>query len=186
MLQVLVNHYMEDEAIVGRFLRSLERQQGVEFSVLFCTDGGTRLSDSFFSQFNLKLEYVYLPHSGVCHTRNVLMDMSDADYIMFCDVDDCFVADDGLLSLMSIMDETSANIVGSPYLYEMMINGYYKYDTLEKDIIRLHGKLFRKQYLVDNNIRFPDELETSGDMAFLWLAYALTTNVAWSRNVFYA
>jgi hypothetical protein len=177
---------MEDETIVSRFLRSLERQQGVEFSVLFCTDGGIKLDEEFFSKFDLNLTYAYLPHSGVCHTRNILMDKSEADYIMFCDVDDCFIADDGLLSLMAIMNETDADIVGSPYLYEMMMdNKDCKYNTLERDTIRLHGKIFRKQYLIDNDIRFPDELETSGDMAFLWLAYALTPKTVWSKNVFY-
>lgn len=184
-LQVLVNHYKESESIISRFLSSLEMQKGVDFDVIIYTDGGTKISDNFLEQFNLSITYKYLPHTGVCHTRNQLLDASDADYIMFCDIDDCFSSSDGLLILSSIAEKTKADIIGSPYLVEQLENDRYTYDVYEKDIIRVHGKIFKRQYLIDNNIRFPDELYSSGDMKFLWLCYALTNNFIWTQNNFY-
>ena len=182
-LQILVNHYNEDMQIVSRFLSSLEMQKGVDFEVLLYTDGGTKLEENFLRQFNLKIKYKYLSHSGVCHTRNILFDDSTTDYIMFCDVDDCFSSFDGLLSLINEAKKTNADIIGSSYQKEnLKQNNYIIYD---KDTIRLHGKIFRRQYLIENNIRFPDELEISGDMMFLWLAYALTENFVWIENNFY-
>jgi glycosyltransferase involved in cell wall biosynthesis len=89
-LQILVNHYKEDETITRRFLESLSTQKDVNFNVLICSDGGgVRLSDSL-KGFTFKITYAYAPHSGVCHTRNLLLDKSDAEYVMFCDIDDVF------------------------------------------------------------------------------------------------
>lgn len=184
-LQILVNHYKEPEPIISRFLSSLEMQKGVDFDVIIYTDGGTQINNDFLKQFNLSITYKYLSHTGICHTRNQLLDASTADYIMFCDIDDCFSSSDGLLVLKSIAEETKADIIGSPYLVERLENDKYTYDVYEKDIIRVHGKIFKRQYLIDNNIRFPDELYSSGDMKFLWLCYALTNNFIWAQNNFY-
>ena len=56
---------------------------------------------------------------------------------------------------------------------------------MEKDTLRVHGKIFKRSYLIENNIRFPDEMETSGDMMFLWLAYSFTNKIIWIENNFY-
>lgn len=183
-LQVLVNHYNEDDATVARFLKSLAMQEGVGFSVLVRGDGGRELDGAFLDGFGLDLEYRYLRHAGVCATRNALLDAATADYIMFCDADDCFTAPDGLLSLMAVARDTGADVIGSPYIAEVDAGGT-AHMTYVRDTARVHGKAFRRRYVADNGIRFPDELETSGDMMFLWLAFALTDKVAWVRHCFY-
>lgn len=177
MLQVLVNHHREDVATVRRFLDSLAAQTGVDLEVIMCGDGGLRLSEGDLSGYPFPITYAYKPHTGVCNTRNVLMDRSDAEWVMFCDVDDAFVSD-GLRSLMG----HDADVVGSTYLSEGP-NG--ETVRMERDTIRLHGKAFRSAYLRENGIRFPDEMETGGDMAFLWLAYALTDRAVWVDEPFY-
>lgn len=184
-LQILVNHYKENVQIITNFLASLESQKGVDFEVIICSDGADRLDESFLNQFNLNITYKYLPHGGMCHTRNILLDMSTADYIMFCDIDDCFISPDGLMVLMAIAEQCEADIIGSPYLVENLVNNEYFYEVLRKDIIRIHGKIFKRQYLIEQNICFPDEIEITGDMMFLWLAYKLTQKIAWTQNIFY-
>lgn len=180
-----MNHYKEDNYIVSRFLSSLEMQKMVDFEVLIYTDGGIELNQDFLHQFNLKITYKYLPHSGVCHTRNQLLDDATADYIVFCDIDDCFSSFDGLFLLVQAIEKNNADAVYSPYQSEKYIKGNYQYSTLYKDGIRVHGKIFRRQYLIDKQIRFPDELETSGDMMFLWLASSLTDKLMWIPENFY-
>ena len=184
-IEILVNHYREDEPTVERFLSSLAMQRGVEFRVMLCSDGGVRLNPALFEKFSFELDYQYLPHTGVCHTRNVMLDKATADYLMFCDVDDCFSSPYGLASLMQAAEKTHADVIGSPYQCERLVNGEYEYATYKKDTIRVHGKIFRREYLTENHIRFPDELETSGDMSFLWLVYALTNKIVWVPENFY-
>lgn len=185
-LQILVNHFKESEDIIDRFFNSLKMQKGVDFQVLLCSDGGgVRLSRDFLLKYGLNIKYLYLPHGGMCRTRNVLLDSSEAEYIMFCDIDDCFFKDDGLYSLLKAADESNADFISSIYKAEYLVNNEYKYAEHDDYTIRLHGKLFRRRYLIENSIRFPDELETTGDMYFLWLAYALCNNVVKVANIFY-
>ena len=177
-LQILVNHYNEDRDTVRRFLSSLDMQTYRDFSVMVLSDGGARLSEDDLSGFKFPIEYAYKSHTGVCDTRNVMLNRATAEFVMLIDADDYFSAD-GLGLLMAKSD--GMDIVGSTYLAE---GPHGESKRMERDMIRLHGKVLRRQYLVDNDIRFPD-LEFSGDMAFLWLAYALTDRIAWIDDTFY-
>lgn len=56
---------------------------------------------------------------------------------------------------------------------------------MEKDTLRVHGKIFKRDFLIKNNIYFPDEMEISGDMSFLWLVYALSNKIEWIEDNFY-
>lgn len=181
-LQVLVNHYREDEATVRRFLSSLASQTGVDLEVLIASDGGEGLTLQQLSGYPFPISYAHLPHKGVCHTRNVLMDRADSEWIMFCDIDDEFSSD----GLRALLDAAKGHdIAGTPYHVERPTKGGMSVGTIEHDTLRVHGKVFRRQYLIDNRIRFLDEMETGGDMAFLWLAYMLTDDVVWlDRNLY--
>jgi glycosyltransferase involved in cell wall biosynthesis len=121
-IQVLVNHYQEDENIIKRFLNSLEKQEDVEFEVIIGSDGGLQISQELLSSYSFPITYLYLSHSGVCHTRNVLFNKSNAEYVMFCDIDDMFFRSYGLNHLLSTAEETEANIIGSVVLQEMKDN----------------------------------------------------------------
>ena len=164
--QLLVNHYKEDKNIVDNFLSSLAKQKDVEFDVLILSDGGDIKLDLKESKYPFNIMYAYKEHTGVCNTRNILLDRSDADYVMFCDIDDEFTDPNGLKTLF---DKTKyiPDIVASPFHMERNPEDGIETRVINNDTLHVHGKIFRKQYLVDNNIRFPDEMEISGDMMFL-------------------
>ena len=185
-IQILVNHYKEDEQTVRRFLSSLAGQRGVAFEVFLCSDGGgVRLTPEALSGFPFPISYSYATHSGVCHTRNLMLDKCTAEYVMFCDADDAFSDPDGLKYILDAAQKTHADVVGSPFSVERKLGGKMSFGLYEHDLLRVHGKLFRRDYLMSNHIRFPDEMETSGDMMFLWLAFALTEHVEWIGKNFY-
>lgn len=183
--QILVNHFNEDVSIVERFLTSLAWQQDVKFSVLILSDGGSRIPEANLKGFPFPIVYRYAEHSGVCHSRNLLLDKSTADYIMFCDIDDQFTDPYGLKTLFDTANKFVPDVIGCPYLVERKNQFGLSYMVLDKDVLRVHGKLFRRQYLINNNIRFPDSMEFSGDMMFLWLAFSLTNSVKWIKKNFY-
>lgn len=184
-LQILVNHYQENEAIIQRFLNSIQKQENIEFEIIIGSDGGNEIPQELLSQYSFPIKYLYLPHSGVCHTRNVLLDKSIADYIMFCDIDDMFYRSYGLDYLYTTAIKTDANIVCSSFLQEELSDTGFVYKEINQDMLHVHGKIFKRQFLIDNQIRFPDEMEFSGDMMFLWLAFALSKNTKWITNSFY-
>ena len=184
-LQILVNHYQEDENIVKRFLDSIAKQENIDFEVIIGSDGGLQISNALLLSYSFPIIYLYLPHSGVCHTRNILLDKSDTEYIMFCDIDDMFCKPNGLNCLLTAAQNTNANVVGSPFLQEEPTTTGFNYNEWHHDVLHVHGKIFRRQFLIDNHIRFPDEMEISGDMMFLWLVYALSHNTIWIDDIFY-
>jgi len=65
---------------------------------------------------------------------------------MFCDIDDMFWKPNGLFSLMQVAEQTKADIIGSPYNceYYNTNNQKMEYKTLEKDTLRVHGKIFKR------------------------------------------
>lgn len=188
-LQLLVNHYRESEDIVKCFLNSVEKQIGIQngsFEVVIFSDGEDfALNTELFTNYSFPIIYHVLDHHGVCVTRNALLDFSSADYLMFCDVDDEFHSSFGLYWILKAIADTKANIIGSPYEEEIFSESGMHYIRKTRDTIRLHGKAFKRQYLIDQKIRFPDELQYSGDMYFLWLAYNLEHNYAWTHDSFY-
>lgn len=188
-LQVLVNHYREPTAILNRLLKSVFSQAVSEddsVEILVCTDGYEHELDSLdISKGPFPVYYYVKPHRGVCATRNVLLNQADGDYVMFCDADDMFIADDGLQKLLQAAKDFGADIVGSAYSAEIRDGDSYRYRTMNYDMIRLHGKIFNREYLCREQIRFPDEMTFSGDMYMLWLAYHLTEQIVWLPDIFY-
>lgn len=174
-LQILINHYNEPPELIGRLLKSIAEQTYTDYSVLICHDG----EGGGISEQNYPFEYAYFskPHRGVCQTRNSLLEASTAEYVMFCDADDMFSSPTGLQALLS----HDADVIASPYNAERYDGTTHLY---ERDMIRVHGKVFRRSYLQEQRIDFPD-VESNGDMYFLWLAFHLTENVVWiPENVY--
>lgn len=187
-LQILINHYNEEPAILGRLLKSIEEQDfdKNKYEVLIASDGDThKLSWDFLAQFPFIIKYYVLPHRGVCATRNFLLGESFADYVMFCDADDMFSKSNGLSLLIEAAYKSCADIVGSRYQAETKNGNIFVYSDYVKDIIRVHGKIFRLQYLREENLYYPDEMIQAGDMCFLWEAYNLTDNIIWINDSFY-
>jgi glycosyltransferase involved in cell wall biosynthesis len=185
-IQILVNHYKENEQTVRRFLSSLARQKGVAFEVLLCSDGGgVKLTQEVLSGFPFPITYAYATHSGVCHTRNLMLDQSSAEYVMFCDIDDEFSDPGGLKYILDAARKAQADVAGSPFFVERKTEDGIRCGLMDHDVLRVHGKIFKREYLVKNSIRFPDEMEISGDMMFLWLAFALSSHVEWVNRNFY-
>ena len=185
ILQILINHYKENIQIIDNFLQSLDNQSYKDYEVIIGSDGGDKLPLELLDKYSFKYKYLYLEHSGVCHTRNILLQQATADYVMFCDIDDEFSDKNGLAIMIEIAEKTNADVIGSQYSVERLNEDKIVLDVYEQDTIRVHGKIFKRQYLIDNNITYPDELEFNGDMKFLWLAYKLTRNIVWTKNNFY-
>ena len=94
-LQILVPQYKETEEVIKPLLDSIEVQQNVnlknDIGVIIVNDGtDIHLSQEFFNRYSFPIEYHLNEHKGVSATRNACMDYADAEYVMFCDCDDCF------------------------------------------------------------------------------------------------
>ena len=188
-LQILITQYKENEEVIKPLLDSIAIQQGIDFNdigVVICSDGGeVRLSEYFLNSYKFHIDYFAIEHGGVSAARNALMDYATAEYIMFCDCDDMFVSNCGLYQI--IVDINSGfDSLTSTFIEEYKHkDGRIVYVSHSEDATFIHGKVHRKQYLVENNIRWNENLTIHEDSFFNILAQAMTDRVRECKNPYY-
>ena len=189
-LQILVPQYKETDEIVKPLLDSILVQQNVDFSeigVVICNDGtDTYLSDELLNSYPYKIEYYKEPHRGVSGTRNACLDHAIADYVMFCDADDMFYNACGMWILFREMELGFDSLVSA--FVEETRNPQTKevvYINHDMDSTFVHGKVHRRQYLLDNHIRWNGALTIHEDSFFNCLCQKLSTNVKYCQTPFY-
>jgi len=190
-LQILIPQYKETDDVVKPLLDSIAIQQSVdlnEVGVIITNDGSdVKLTEDFLNSYPFKVEYYQNKHEGVSATRNYCLDKSTADYVMFCDADDMFYHVCGLYIIFREMNVGFDALI-SAFLEETR-NPENKeeilYITREMDSTFVHGKVYRRQYLLDNNIRFNPKLTIHEDSYFNCLAQKMTLNAKYSQLPFY-
>lgn len=192
-LQILVPQYKEDESIIKHLLDSIEIQQRIDLqhdiSVIIVNDGSdVLLSEEFLSRYTYPIFYIRAEHRGVSATRNTALDLATADYVMFCDADDAFYITHALWMIFEDLKENGdVDVINSAFLEEVFYvdKSFAKLMKHEQDRTFVHGKIYRRGYLVDNNIRWNDELQIHEDVYFNTLALVCTKNVRHQDTPFY-
>ena len=189
-LQILIPQYKETDEVVKPLLDSIAIQQSISFDevgVIICNDGSdVYLSEELINGYPFEIQYHKEPHRGVSAMRNACLDYATADYVCFCDSDDMFLNACGLYivfremvqgfdTLISCFVEESRN----PETKEVI------YTNHEMDSTFVHGKIHRRQYLIDNHIRWNDKLTIHEDSYFNILCQNLTTSVKYCQMPFY-
>lgn len=190
-LQILIPQYTETDEVIKSLLNSITLQQCVDFNeigVIICNDGSNiRLSDEFLSTYPFKIEYHLCEHHGVSATRNACLDKATADYVMFCDADDMFYNACGLWILFREMETAEFDTLVSAFTEETLdpITKQHIFINHDMDSTFVHGKVHRRQYLIDKKIRFNDNLTIHEDSFFNILAQNCTQNAKLCSTPFY-
>lgn len=189
-LQILVPQYKETDEVVKPLLDSIAIQQNVDMNqigVIIVNDGSdVKLSQDFLKSYKFKIEYYENEHLGVSATRNACLDHAIADFVMFCDADDMFYNACGLWLLFREMQIGFDGLV-SVFIEETRnpMNGEIVYINREMDSTFVHGKVYRRRYLLDNSIRFNPKLTIHEDSYFNCLAQKCSQNVKYCQTPFY-
>lgn len=191
-LQILVPQYKETEDIVKPLLDSIEVQQNIdlknEVGVIIVNDGtDVHLSDEFLSRYTFPIEYHLHEHAGVSATRNACLDYATADYVMFCDADDMFYNACGLYIVFREMNGSGFDSLVSAFIEESRDPGTKEpvYINHDMDSTFVHGKIHRRQYLIDNDIRWNPSLTIHEDSYFNCLCQKLAGELKYSQTPFY-
>lgn len=189
-LQILVPQYKETDEVVKPLLDSIAIQQNVpmdEIGIIICNDGtDIYLSDELLNSYPFRIEYHKEPHRGVSGTRNACLDYATADYVMFCDADDMFYNACGLWMVFREMEIGFDSMVSvfveetrHPETKEVI------YTNHEMDSTFVHGKIHRRQYLLDKGIRWNEKLTIHEDSYFNILCQNCSQNVKYCPTPFY-
>ena len=191
-LQILIPRYNETEEEIKSLLDSIELQQNIDFKndigVIIVDDGSdTQLSNKFLDRYSYHIDYYLNEHKGVSATRNSCLDYATADYIMFCDADDMFYNACGLYIVFKEFENGGFDSLISTFIEETRVpgTGEITYINHPLDTVFVHGKVYRRQYLIDNNIRWNETLTLHEDSYFNCLCQRLAEKIKYSQTSFY-
>ena len=189
-IQFLVPQYKENEETISFLLDSIESQLHMDkkdMGVIICSDGGEYVLDQkFLDKYSYDIQYVICEHRGVSATRNSALLLSDAEYVMFCDADDGFVSNIGVYSIVRSLDlNPKSEMMSSKIFIESNDNGFPEFVIGDHNNTFVHGKLFRREFLISNELFFDERLLIHEDSYFCNIINFYAKNKTFNNNAFY-
>ena len=131
-----------------------------------------QMPEEFTGGWPWQIRQIWTEHCGISHARNAGLDNAKADWIMFCDSDDAFWTTTAIMMFLRFADRKDIAMVTSGF-YEEALQPDGRMAMLRhdgKDYIFVHGKMFKRQWLIDNHVRFCDKLTLHEDSFFVAMA----------------
>lgn len=178
-LDLIVTHYKEPWQTGKKLFETIALQRAIDFGevgVILVNDGEeNELPAECFEDYPYEVHQISIPHGGVSKARNAGLDYSTADYVMFCDFDDCFSSVFGLHLIFSGIAEGKWDLLRATFTEETKDkDGVLHLVSHDDDTVFVHGKIMRRQFLLDKGIRFHDKLTIHEDGYFNTLVYILS------------
>lgn len=184
-ISIIIPRYKETEKQIFSLLSSIANQLDInksELGIIVVNDNpGDPLDMSFFDILELDLKQIMMKENrGPGVARQVGLDNSDSEYVMFCDADDilynCCVFS---AFFKELLDYPETDYFSSKWFEQIKTKeGTMEYITHEFENTWMHGKLIRRELITKNNIRFHENLRVHEDTYFL----ALLADVAKNRR----
>ena len=185
-LDIIVPHYKEPWKTCKYLFDTIATQRGINFEdikVIVVNDGDCLLNEYFTEIYPYKIEYLVKNHGGVSAARNYGLDHSTADYVMFCDIDDGFLSNYGLHLVFSAMNE-GFDLLTSNFIEESKAaNGAPLILPHKDDMTFIHGKVYKRQFLDENGLRFDPSLTIHEDGYFNLIVYTAAKHVGKTKKV---
>jgi len=109
-----------------------------------------------------------IPHGGISAARNAGIEHATEPWIMFCDCDDCFSNVFALADILSVLraDDGRYDMYWTRVWAENPEkNEIYQIQDI-KIMVFIHGKLYRREFLIHEGIWFNEGLEFNEDSCF--------------------
>ena len=181
-LDIIVPHYREPWNVCQYLFDTIATQRGILFEnirVILVNDGEDVLFGSMenamlnLASYPFTVDYIVKEHGGVSAARNEGLDASDADYVMFCDCDDGFLNNYALHLIFAAMQE-GFDLCLSNFIEETWDkDGNPQIVNHNEDLTFMHGKVYRRAFLTEHNLRFCDRLTIHEDGYFNMLVYSV-------------
>ncbi len=186
MISIIVPVY-NSEKYLRKCLDSLINQSYENIEILCVNDGSTDDSQIILDEYAQKDSRVKIflqKNSGPAVARNKALEEANGQYIMFCDSDDWYEAD-MCKKMLDAVKETDADLVScdcniisdietqrtkdTEHYFSNKILGLQKVSSALISNINyaLWLKLFKKDIIENNKIRFPEFIYSADDAAFI-------------------
>lgn len=175
ILDIIVPHYKEPWEVGSKFFAMLDLQRGINFdniNVIVVQDGeeGT-LPDSCYDNRPYIVNHVHIPHGGVSAARNAGLDFARSEWVMFCDFDDTFANVYSLRDILGVLPAPGYDMLWMDFIAEdKMKDGSMRYHLRTQNVVFIHGKVWRREWLVSHHLTFDERLTFNEDSAFCTIA----------------
>lgn len=187
VLSILIPSYTEPDFYLKRLLDTIAIQQNINFDdieVLVMSDGDEKTySDDFFKGYPFDINYYIGTKRGVSATRNDLLDNAKGKYIQWCDNDDYFCSTFALYITLRECKVGFDALIGN-FLQESPIPGTTNDFTFMEMGMNgqqfVHNKVYNRQFLTDNEIRFGEKSNIHEDCAIMSMTRVYTQNIKYN------
>ena len=166
-----------------------------DFEVIIIDDGSTDNSHNIYENFHKKynnLSIIRTDNLGVSHARNQGISTAAGKYITFVDSDDILL--DAWYKTLLAQKDTNVDIAfyskdfrnTSPKSKDILYSYILTYNNENIRISGPYSKLFRTNFLKENNIRFMEDLINGEDMLFNLHATCHSKSFLLLKESFYA
>lgn len=179
LLDIIITHYKEPFETGKKLFDILALQRGIsfdDFRVIVVEDGLENvIPDYCLVGYPYKIDHITIPHGGVSAARNAGIDYASAEWINFCDFDDIYSNIYALRDVISHLPAENYDLLHCNLMTEDFMGGKdMLIVTPEKSrFVFIHGKYYRRQWLLDNHVRFDETMPFQEDSLFNAIVIAL-------------
>ena len=177
-ISIIIPHWTEPMRVGRKLLDMLKLQRGIDFreiEVILVSDGEENMiPPEELRGYPYQITTTAIPRRGVSAARNAGLELAGGEWIRFCDFDDTFTGIYCLREILGAIRESGSgfDLLWHPFYVEDAAGNLSMRDW---EPVMLHGKWFRRSFLMEHGIRFPERLRYSEDSAFLvWVDLEIT------------
>ena len=208
-ISILMPVYNSQEYLKNTVQDVINQSYG-DWELILVDDGSKDNSKNIcieLQKFDNRIRFINKENTGVSDTRNIALDNAKGKYIAFIDSDDS-VHKDYLKILLSSIEKSNGQLavcgfkerkISTNGQIEELSRVFYPKEVIAiedmKDLIMdfgnsgllnpLWNKLYNREIIEENNIRFKEEVETGEDFIFNLQYFRKINNICFSKGELY-
>ena len=177
-ISIIIPMYKTPFVLLRRCINSVLKQSFQSYELLVVDDGSGSDYDDFKKEYEAKdprVHFLTKENGGVASARNHGIEHSQGNYISFIDSDD-YIDEYFIEGLYNAIQDSDISLCGVTEMYYSMEDSLYNarmYFSLPSHFCGLQyinfsvNKLYRRDILMEHNIRFPLDVKLGEDALFL-------------------
>lgn len=174
LLDIIIPQYSESDNVMKELLDSINNQINIDFKDIRITIvndySNVLISDDLINSYkNLNIKYIRTQkNGGPGLARQYGVDNTDSYYVMFIDADDVLYDNLSLSVIINFIVKNHPKYLVTNIACEANIKGKQGWIIKKgKDTFPwMHGKIYLRKFLLENNIRFSDKIRDLEDSYF--------------------